>query len=105
MNTQIIAIGALVGIAISVVLIYFNLKTVKKAYEMPRREALRYLLVRFFIRIAALIVVLGVLIWFLGSQFGVALLVGLGLAYLVFLTIGIEKRGLVARLLNGRKSS
>ncbi|MGE5370502.1 MAG: hypothetical protein ACM3QZ_00800 [Solirubrobacterales bacterium] len=95
---KMIIIGGLCGFIASFGFVWLNLKSIRQGVEMPGREALRYIILRFFIRVTALIAAVGLLTYWLGIPFGMALLAGMGLGYLGFLILGMKKGPVVARL-------
>lgn len=96
-----VLVGVTVGLILSGVSAWLNLKALKTAGEMPPREAAKQIIVKYMGRIAALTVILGLLTWLAGLDMIVGILSGMVLGSLVFLVLTRSNRSFIERLVNG----
>ena len=94
-------LGIAIGLSIFGISVWLNLKVMKKAREMPPREAAKHIVVRYMGRIAALTLLLGLLIWLKGLHLILGILGGMVLGSLVFLVVSRCNRAFFERLVNG----
>ncbi len=98
---NIIITGVAIGLVIFGLSVWLNLKVIKKAREMPPREAAKHMVVRYMGRIAGLTVLLGLLTWLKGLDLIIGILGGMVLGSLVFLVASRGNRAFFERLVNG----
>ncbi len=94
-------VGVTVGLLLSGVSVWLNLKALKTAGEMPPREAAKRIIVKYMGRIGALTALLGLLTWLAGLDMILGILTGMVLGSLVFLVVTRSNRSFVERLVNG----
>lgn|GEM_PF-1811748 len=94
-------LGVAIGLVIFSLSVWLNLKVMKKAREMPPREATKHIVVRYMGRIAVLTLLLGLLTWWYGLHLIIGVLCGMVLGSLVFLVVSRGNRAFFERLVNG----
>jgi|CZCB01.1.fsa_nt_gi hypothetical protein len=101
MYNMTVFIGVAVGLVLSGLSVWLNLKTLKIAGEMPPREGAKQIIIRYMARIAALTVFLGLLTWLAGLYIIIGILSGMVLGSIVFLVVSRGNRTFIERLVNG----
>lgn len=97
-----LAFSVLIGFLLCGLAVWFNIRAARNASRMPRREGSRYLVTRYFMRIAALLFILGAAIWYYGLEFGIGILASMFLGNFIILTVG-RKQPFVRRLIEGQE--
>ncbi len=93
--------GLITGLAVYTVNLFLVVLVLRKAEMLPEEDAPKYIAMRYYLRYAVLVVVLGVLVWLGGLQFALGTMGGLVLAKVILLAIGSQNKGLIARLIKG----
>lgn len=91
--------GLVAGIIIFAINLVLIVLILRKAQGLPEEEAPRYIAVRYYIRYAILLVLLGLAVWVWGANFALGTMAGILVAKLIFLVIGGKKGELFVRLL------
>ncbi|MGE5416755.1 MAG: hypothetical protein ACM3UZ_08360 [Acidobacteriota bacterium] len=98
-----LVISIVAGLVLYGLIVWSNIRTTRSVSSLPRAEALRYILVRYYLRMIGLTVLLGITAWVLGAQFCVGVLGSMVLGNLIFLVANGFDLSWSSRLVNGQE--
>ncbi len=89
--------GVVLGLFIFVLSVWVNLRVVENARSMPPQEASNQMVIQYVIRVAILMVSLGILTYWMGIELILGVLGGMVLGILLFLVISRSNRSMFER--------